>query len=120
MLKPTLLAVSLTFALAACNAPPAQPVPPTVPELATCPGVIAIRNFKFEPANCRVAPGTTLTFYNYDTVPHNAVAEEGAAAPFETPDLDEGESATVTFTAVGEYPYLCTFHPDMRGKITVQ
>ncbi len=123
MLKPTLLALSLTAALAACNAPPAapvQPTPPPAPELVTCPSTIAIRDFAFEPANCQVAPGTTLTFTNYDSAQHNAVSTDGAAAPFRTPTLDEDESASVTFTAAGAYPYECTFHPGMTGTITVQ
>ena len=123
MLKPTLLAVSLATVLAACNAPPAapvQPTPPSAPELATCPSTIAIRDFAFEPANCRVAPGTTLTFTNYDSAQHNAVSMDGATASFETPTLDENESAPVTFTATGQYSYECTFHPDMTGTITVQ
>ena len=115
------MAVSLTAALAACNAPPAEPAPPALPspELATCPRVIAIRNFAFEPATCQVAPGTTLTT-NYDLPQHNATTTEGAAAGFATPDLDEGESAPVTFTATGQYPYECTAHPEMTGSITVQ
>ncbi len=122
MLKPTLLAV-LTVSLVACNAPPAEPAPPalpSVPELATCPSVIAIRGFAFEPADCQVAPGTTLTFTNYDSAQHNATSTEGAATAFETPDLGEGESATVTFTAAGAYPYECTVHTSMTGTITVQ
>lgn len=122
MLKLTLLAV-LTVSLAACNAPPAEPAPPappSVPELVTCPSTIAIRNFAFEPANCQVAPGTTLTFTNYDSPQHNATTTAGAAATFATSDLDEGESAPVTFTAAGQYPYECTIHPEMTGAITVQ
>ena len=122
MLKLTLLAV-LTVSLAACNAPPAapvQPIPPPAPELVTCPSTIAIRDFAFEPANCQVVPGTTLTFTNYDSAQHNAVSTDGAAASFETPTLDENESAPITFTAAGEYLYKCTFHPDMTGSITVQ
>lgn len=123
MLKPTFLAVSLAAALAACNAPPAEPVqptPPPAPELATCPSTIAIRDFAFEPANCQVAPGTTLTFTNYDSAQHNAVTTGGAAASFRTSTLDEGDSATVTLTAAGAYPYECTFHGGMTGTITVQ
>ncbi len=122
MLKLTLLAV-LTVSLAACNAPPAEPVsptPPPAPELTTCPSTIAIRDFAFEPANCQVAPGTTLTFTNYDSAQHNAVSTDGAAASFETPTLDDNESAPITFTAAGKYLYECTFHPDMTGTITVQ
>lgn len=126
MLKQLLVPAFLTtLALSACGSPTPvvpnpTPNPPPPPALATCPDTIAIRDFKFVPATCQVAPGTTLSFVNEDSALHNASSTEGAAATFKTANLDEGETAQVTFAATGEYPYECTFHPGMVGNITVQ
>jgi len=34
--------------------------------------------------------------------------------------LDTDQSYTFTFTKAGEYPYFCSLHPHMTGKVVVQ
>jgi plastocyanin len=34
--------------------------------------------------------------------------------------LDDGDTFSHTFAAPGEYAYICTLHPYMRGKIIVK
>ena len=122
MLRP-LLMMALVTALAACNSPEpvTDPNPtPEPPALATCPSTIVIDEFVYEPDNCQVAAGTTLTFLNKDSVPHTATSRAGTPTAFDTGEIGVNKSATVTFSAAGVYPYYCTIHPDMKASITVK
>ncbi len=80
---------------------------------------IEMKDYKFQSADITVKAGTTIEFINRDAdMKHNAVAVDGA---FETPLLDEGESAAITLTKPGVYEYFCEPHKSfMKGKITVQ
>jgi len=80
---------------------------------------IEIKDYQFQSADITVKAGTTIEFVNRDAdMKHNAVAVNGE---FETPLLDEGQSATITLTKPGVYEYFCEPHKSfMKGKITVQ
>jgi plastocyanin len=78
---------------------------------------VTIQDFTFVPAELSVAPGDTITFTNQDSAPHTATASDGA---FDTGELAQGESATVTIEAAGNYDYVCAFHPRMIGVVTAQ
>ena len=78
---------------------------------------IDIRNYEFFPARLTVDAGTEVTWINYDTVPHNAVADDGA---FETDILNKDGSGSVTLEEPGTHAYKCTLHPAMTGTITVR
>jgi plastocyanin len=77
---------------------------------------IEIRDFDYFPRELTVAVGTSLTWVNRDSAPHDATDEAGGWA---TKMLNQGESATLTFDAPGAYRYLCTIHPDMKATLTV-
>ncbi|MFJ2439670.1 cupredoxin family copper-binding protein [Streptomyces sp. NPDC087658] len=81
--------------------------------------LVTIDNFTFTPARLTVDPGTKVTVTNKDSVAHTVTATAGKA--FDTGTVDPG--ATVTFTApakAGDYPYLCSIHPFMKGTLTVR
>lgn len=78
---------------------------------------VEIKDYEFFPARLTVDAGTEVTWVNYDTVPHNAVADDGA---FETDRLDNGDSGSDTLEEPGAHTYICTYHPDMTGTITVR
>ena len=126
MLRPV-LTMTLLLTLAACGSPPTDNgngtdtgTPPEPPELATCPSTIIIDEFEYEPGDCQVAAGTTITFLNQDTVDHTATSLPGTPAAFDTGNIGVNKSKTVTFTASGVYDYFCTIHPDMEASITVK
>ena len=48
---------------------------------------------------------------------HTATSTTGA---FDSGDIAQGESFSVTFTTPGTYDYFCTPHPTMTGQIVVQ
>ena len=77
---------------------------------------VEISGFAFVPARLTVAPGDTVVFTNRDLAPHTATSEAGL---FDSGRLSRGQSVRMGFSARGDYPYLCTLHPRMRGAITV-
>ncbi|HKP26729.1 MAG TPA: cupredoxin family copper-binding protein [Dongiaceae bacterium] len=76
---------------------------------------VEIHQFKFAPAELEIKAGSTVTFVNLDLVPHTATGDA-----FDTGTLKKGERKAVTFSTSGELPYLCKFHPHMKGRIVVR
>lgn len=90
---------------------------------------ITTENLQFSTDAIEVTAGepTEFTLVNDDTPPHNiyifpddAAADAIEDALFEGADVPGGQSATYEFPALeaGEYPFLCTIHPAMRGVVT--
>lgn len=77
---------------------------------------VAIVDFAFDPAQIEIAAGTTVSWTNEDSVPHTATADDGS---FNTGVLQQGNSATHTFDTPGTFPYICAFHPSMKGTVIV-
>jgi plastocyanin len=78
---------------------------------------VKIDNFSFGPTAITVSVGTTVTWINRDDIPHTVVSTEKV---FKSKVLDTDEKFSYTFTKPGEYPYFCSIHPKMTGKVVVQ
>ncbi len=78
---------------------------------------VKIDNFSFGPATLIVAVGTTVTWTNRDDIPHTVVSDDKV---FKSKVLDTDEKFSFTFTKPGTYPYFCSVHPKMTGKVVVQ
>jgi plastocyanin len=78
---------------------------------------VKIDNFSFGPGTLTVPVGTTVTWTNRDDIPHTAVSTEGA---FKSKVMDTDEKFSYTFTKAGTFPYFCSIHPKMTGKVVVQ
>jgi plastocyanin len=78
---------------------------------------VKIDNFSFGPVAITVPVGTTVTWTNRDDIPHTVVSTEKV---FKSKVLDTDEKFSFTFTRAGEYPYFCSIHPKMTGKVVVQ
>jgi plastocyanin len=77
--------------------------------------VIIIKDFGYG-APGTVAPGTTVTVRQEDTVQHNV-----SSAAFKTPLLGKGGTATFTAPAEpGSYDFTCSVHAQMHGRLIVQ
>ena len=90
--------------------------------LVGCPAFAAdaevmIDNFTFSPQTLTVRAGAKVTWTNRDDIPHTAVSTEGA---FKSKVMDTDEKFSYTFTKPGTYPYFCSIHPKMTGKVVVQ
>jgi plastocyanin len=65
-----------------------------------------------------VAPGATITIANTDGVEHSVTSDPKGA--FDT-HVDGGEKKTFTApTQPGEYPFVCVYHPSMKGTLIVK
>ena len=69
------------------------------------------------PAKTTIRVGDTVRWVNSSNVMHDVTANDGS---FESGYFDDGESYSVKFTAAGSYPYHCTLHSGMTGRIVVQ
>jgi plastocyanin len=78
---------------------------------------VKIDNFSFGPGTLTVPVGTTVTWTNRDDIPHTIVSTEGV---FKSKVLDTDEKFAYTFGKAGTYPYFCSIHPKMTGKVIVQ
>ncbi|UUU25231.1 cupredoxin domain-containing protein [Streptomyces sp. DSM 40750] len=97
--------------------PTTSSAPPS-PESAGAPR-ITMENFAFSPADPEVRPGEKVTVANKDSTPHTVTAADGDA--FDTGNIAGGESGTFTAPAeAGEYAFVCTLHPDMKGTLIVR
>ena len=78
---------------------------------------VQIVDFAYAPATLTITAGDTVTWTNLDAAVHTATSTTGA---FDSSDLDQGESFSLTFTTPGAYDYLCSPHPFMTGRIVVE
>ena len=78
---------------------------------------VAIENYAFQPDPVTVAVGTTVVWTNRDEVTHTVV---GADKSFSSPELEPNHSFEFTFKKAGTFPYSCTLHPEMKGKVIVK
>ena len=81
------------------------------------PPAVTIDNFSFGPQTLTVPVGATVTWVNRDDIPHTSVSTDGL---FKSKVMDTDEKFSYTFTKAGTYPYYCTIHPKMTGKVVVQ
>ena len=82
---------------------------------ATRNGVV-IQNFAFTPKTLTVSPGTTVTWTNNDSTPHNVIStaslslNSATTSVFASGTLSQGQTFSFTFTKKGIYFYECTIH----------
>jgi len=77
---------------------------------------VSIKNFSFNTNEITVFLGDTVTWKNNDSVAHSSTS---TTAIWDSGQLAGGESYSFTFTQLGEFPYYCSLHHDMRGKVIV-
>ena len=78
---------------------------------------VRVDNFTFGPDTLTVPVNSTVTWVNKDDLPHVIASSDGV---FKSKALDTDDKYSYTFTKVGTYPYYCSIHPKMVGKIIVQ
>jgi plastocyanin len=122
-MKNSLLILSMTIAgvagsaLAAPKPNTLQTGAPVGTQQSPAATEVKIDNFSFSPATLTIAVGATVTWTNNDDIPHTVVSTDKV---FKSKVLDTGEKFTFTFAKAGEYPYFCSIHPKMTGKVVVQ
>lgn len=86
-------------------------------EAAASPLEVRVDNFTFGPDTLTVPVNSTVTWVNKDDLPHTVASNDGV---FKSKALDTEDKYSYTFTKAGTYPYFCSIHPKMVGKIVVQ
>jgi plastocyanin len=84
--------------------------------------IVAINNFGFHPDSISVPIGATVTWVNCEpsgTEPHTTTSDPSGAL-WASSDLSPGDRFSHTFPTGGAFPYHCTPHPFMTGKVVVQ
>lgn len=70
----------------------------------------------YAPATRVVPPGTWVTWSNNGEDAHTVTALDGS---FDSGNLDPSEGFSWYFDQPGTYPYLCSWHPWMLGRVVV-
>jgi len=111
-------------ALAGCGGESDASAPAPAPPAAAAesssggnPSAVKVDDFKFTPATLTVKSGDGIAVTNDDSTAHTATADDGKA--FDTGALDPGATQTITLDKPGTYPFHCSIHPFMKGKIVV-
>lgn len=79
---------------------------------------VDIAKMKYAPATLEVEAGTTVEWINSDAVPHNV--QIGTPVKIMGAMLRTGQGMAIRFNEVGEYNYICTPHPFMKGGVKVK
>ena len=111
----TLGLVVAMIAIGAFKGPQLRPV--NAAEAAPAAAEVNIDNFSFGPGTITVPVGATVTWTNRDDIPHTVVSTEGV---FKSKVLDTDDKFSFTFSKPGSFPYFCSIHPKMTGKVVVQ
>ncbi|MGB8573846.1 MAG: cupredoxin domain-containing protein, partial [Nitrososphaeraceae archaeon] len=81
----------------------------------------------FDPDTLTVKKGDKITVTNKDTLPHTVTSGTGPTDPnsakqFDTSIIEPAATADIETTNLtpGDYPFHCTVHPYMTGKLVVQ
>jgi cytochrome c oxidase subunit II len=110
------------------NATSAQaPAGPPGTPLTILEGSSVQGNPSYDPATLTVKKGDKITVTNKDTLPHTVTSGTGPTDPnsakqFDTSIIEAGATADIETTNINpaEYPFHCTVHPYMMGKLVVQ
>ncbi len=78
---------------------------------------VTIDNFAFSPKAVSVKAGSKLTWRNRDDVPHKIQSADNRFVA--SPLLDTKAVYSVAFPESGEFPYFCSLHPVMQGRVVV-
>ena len=70
-------------------------------------------------ASITVNQGDTVMWMLTDSMPHTVETSTGAVESFSSGNLPARSSYSHTFNTVGTVPYICAYHSNMRGTITV-
>jgi 3',5'-cyclic-AMP phosphodiesterase len=111
------LAAALAGPAAAAPAGPGPDASVTAPAVVGDALAIRIENFSFTPPMLHVPRGGKIMWINTDDVPHLIVSSDGRFRSSSA--LDTNDRYTLTLDQPGSYPYFCSLHPKMTGRIVV-
>lgn len=72
----------------------------------------------YSPTSFSTHAGTSVTWVNKDGASHT-VTDSATTNAFDSGSIASGATWSKTFDSPGTYQYYCTFHPFMKGNVTV-
>ena len=87
------------------------------PPAAVASHTVVIENMQFSPQALTVQRGDRIVWVNKDLFPHTVTAD---AKAFDSHSIAANASWRYVAAKPGAYAYGCTFHPTMKGTITVK
>lgn len=78
---------------------------------------VIISNLSFQPASITAGRGSTIVWWNQDTVAHIVTAEDGS---FNSGTIVAGDTFEQRFDKVKAYTYSCGTYPEMKGTIIIK
>ncbi|WP_239331638.1 cupredoxin domain-containing protein [Frankia sp. CiP3] len=83
--------------------------------------VVGTASLQFTPATLIAKPGkiTVNLTVEHGSPPHNFVISTIPAARTNYATTDTPRSVTFTVDQPGQYPFICTIHPNMRGTLII-
>jgi plastocyanin len=77
---------------------------------------VTVVNMSFGPSRVTVGVGETVTWTFQDATSHTVTSDDGF---FNTPPTSGGASRTIRFRSSGTFPYHCSIHTMMVGRVSV-
>src|SRR5687768_1685689 len=78
---------------------------------------VSMKNVKYAPATLDIKVGDTVIWTNDDDHDHTVISADGS---FKSEKIGRGETFKHTFDKKGKFKYSCSYHPRMKGTITVK
>ncbi|MFL5806194.1 MAG: cupredoxin family copper-binding protein [Roseiflexaceae bacterium] len=79
---------------------------------------VSIVDFSFSPTPVTIKAGETVTWTNNGAATHTTTSDTPGV--WDSGDLATSDTFQHTFNQPGTFPYHCTRHPFMQGKVVVQ
>jgi plastocyanin len=92
----------------------ASPIAPA--STAAADANVTVANMAFGPSRVTVGVGDTVTWTFQDATAHTVTSDDGF---FDTPPTSGGASRTIRFRSAGTFPYHCSIHSMMVGRVSV-
>jgi plastocyanin len=78
---------------------------------------VTIEGMSFQPERLTVTAGDSVVWLNKDPFPHTATS---TAAAFDSGHIAPEKSWKLTAEKTGEFGYVCSLHPTMKARLTVE
>lgn len=84
--------------------------------------LIGMKDSRFEPDIVTVSRGTTITWFNEDSIIHTIAGgkRENGSVIFSSGNITDAQAFSYTFHETGIFDYYCSLHPGMDGTIIVE
>lgn len=77
---------------------------------------VTVVDNRYEPAEVEIEVGQAVRWVFQGVMEHDVVAEDGSFVS----ELVTGGEYIHVFEAAGEFPYDCSIHPEMTGRVVVR